>query len=220
MQFYLEQGVELVCVRRAIKFRQEAWIAPYIAENTRLRQAAIDKFEKDHYKLLNNAFFGKTMENVRKRVKIVLVNNERSHGWQTSKPTFKRFEIFSESLVGVEVAQPTITLDKPIYVGFTVLELSKLLMYKFHYEIMKPNFRESTLCFTDTDSFLYHIVCKDLYTTHLHRLREHFDFSNLDQNNPLFSLVNKAVVGKFKDETMGVLILEFIGEFLSLHIPL
>ena len=118
----------LTNVRRVIRFRQEAWIAPYIAENTRLRQAAVDKFEKDYYKLLNNALFGKTMENVRKRVKIVLVNKGRSHAWQTSKPTFKRFEIFDENLVGVEVAQTTITLDKPIYVGFSVLELSKLLI--------------------------------------------------------------------------------------------
>ena len=73
LQFYLSQGVVLTNVRRVIWFRQEAWIAPYIAENTRLRQAAVDKFEKDYYKLLTNALFGKTMENVRKRVKIVLV---------------------------------------------------------------------------------------------------------------------------------------------------
>ena len=73
LQFYLSQGVVLTNVRQVIRFRQEAWIAPYIAENTRLRQAAVDKFEKDCYKLLNNALFGKTMENVRKRVKIVLV---------------------------------------------------------------------------------------------------------------------------------------------------
>ena len=213
LQFYLSQDVRLIQVHRAIAFRQEAWIAPYIAENTRLRQAAVDKFEKDYYKLLNNAFFGKTMENVRKRVKIVLVHKGRSHAWQTSKPTFKRFEIFDENLVGVEVAQTTITLNKPIYVGFTVLELSKLSMYKFHYEVMKPNFPKSVLCFTDTDSFLYHLTCKNLYSEHLHRLRSHFDFSNLAEDNPLFSNENRAVVGKFKDEAEGIPIQEFVGKF-------
>ena len=213
LQFSLSQGVILKNVRRAIRFRQEAWIAPYISENTRLRQQAADAFEKDYYKLLNNAFFGKTMENVRKRVKIVLVNSGRSHAWQTSKPTYKRFQIFDENLVGVELAQTNILLDKPIYVGFTVLELSKLLMYKFHYEVMKPNFPESVLCFTDTDSFLYHIICKNLYSDHLYRLRNHFDFSNLAEDNLLFSNENRAVVGKFKDETEGIPAREWIGKF-------
>ena len=211
LQFCLSQGARLTNVRRAISFRQEAWIAPYIAENTRLRQQAADDFEKDYYKLLNNAFFGKTMENVRRRVKIVLVNSGRSHAWQTSKPTYKRFQIFDENLVGVELAQSNILLDKPIYVGFTVLELSKLLMFKFHYEVMKPNFPESVLCFTDTDSFLYHLTCENLYGNHLQRLRDHFDFSNLASDNPLFSNANRAVVGKFKDETSGVPIREFVG---------
>ena len=211
LQFCLSQGARLTKIRRVIQFRQEAWIAPYIAKNTHLRQQAVDEFERDYYKLLNNAFFGKTMENVRRRVKIVLVNGGRSHAWQTSKPTFKRFQIFDENLVGVELAQSNILLDKPIYVGFTVLELSKLLMYKFHYDVMKPNFSESVLCFTDTDSFLYHIKCSNLYSEHLYRLRNYFDFSNLAVDHPLFSNENRAVVGKFKDETAGVPIQEFIG---------
>ena len=212
LQFCLSQGAKLTKIRRVIRFRQEAWIAPYIAENTRLRQQAADEFERDYYKLLNNAFFGKTMENVRRRVKIVLVNNEKSHAWQTSKPQFKRFQIFNEELVGVELSQTNITLDKPIYVGFTVLELSKLLMYKFHYDVMKPNFPDSVLCFTDTDSFLYHIKCSNLYSVHLNRLREHFDFSKYPEDHFLFSDENRAVVGKFKDETDSVPIREFIGK--------
>lgn len=150
------------------------------------------------------------MENIRKRIKIVLVNSARRHGWQTSKPTFKRFAIFDSDLVGVELAQTTLTFDKPIYVGFTVLELSKLLMYRFHFETIKPNFPQSTLCFTDTDSFLYHIEIEALYD-HLYRLRTHFDFSNYPEDHPLYSLTNKAVIGKFKDETASVPIIEFCG---------
>ena len=212
LQFYLSQGAVLVKVRRVICFNQAAWIQPYIAENTRLRQQATDDFGRDYYKLLNNAFFGKTMENVQKRVKIVLVNNSRGHFWQTSKPTFKRFQIFNESLVGVELAQTNLTLDKPIYVGFTVLELSKLLMFKFHYTVMQANFDKLELCFTDTDSFLYHIYCKNLYLEHLERLKDHFDFSKYPRDHPLYSDTNRAVVGKFKDETNGVAIVEFIGK--------
>ena len=223
LQFYLSKGVRLTQVRRAISFRQEPWIEPYISENTRLRQQAVDEFEKDYYKLLNNAFFGKTMENVRNRIKILLVNNERRHSWHTSKPSFKRFEIFDEDLVGVELAVTNVLLDRPIYIGFTVLELSKLLMYKFHYNVIKKNFPESVLCFTDTDSFLYLLTCKNLYSEHLYRLREHFDFSNYPNDHILFPSgiseaernmlknSNKAVVGKFKDEAGGLPIQEFAG---------
>ena len=215
LQFYLSQGAQLKKVHRVISFNQAAWIKPYISENTRLRQQATDDFGRDYYKLLNNAFFGKTMENVRKRIRIVLVNNSRRHYWQTSKPTFKRFEIFNESLVGVELAQTNLTLDKPIYVGFTVLELSKLLMFKFHYEVMQANFDKLKLCFTDTDSFLYHIYCKNLYSEHLERLKNHFDFSKYPRDHPLYSEENRAVVGKFKDETNGEPIVEFIGKYLD-----
>ena len=163
------------------------------------------------------------MENVRNRIRIELVNNERRHAWYTSKPSFKRFEIFDEDLAGVELSVTSVTLNKPIYVGFTVLELSKLLMFKFHYDVIKPNFPDSVLCFTDTDSFLYHIKCENLYSDHLYRLREHFDFSNYPDDHILFppgmSLeekqrlknCNKAVVGKFKDEAGGLAIKEFVG---------
>ena len=223
LQFYLSKGVRLVGVRRAISFRQEAWIEPYISGNTALRQQAVDDFEKDYFKLLNNAFFGKTMENVRNRIRIELVNSERRHWWYTSKPSFKRFEIFDEDLVGAELAVTNVCLDRPMYVGFTVLELSKLLMYKFHYEVVKVNFPESVLCFTDTDSFLYQITCKNLYSEHLYRMREYFDFSNYPENHILFppeiseeerQIVrnsNKAVVGKFKDEAAGLPLREFVG---------
>ena len=131
-------GVILTKVHRVISFRQKAWIEPYISENTKLRQDAQDAFEKDYYKLLNNAFFGKlwmilihivyrflvfplfsgkTMENLRNRIKVVLVNNTKSANWQHSKPTYKRFSIFDENLVGVELTQTNIVLDKPLYVS-------------------------------------------------------------------------------------------------------
>lgn len=153
---------------------------------------------------------GKTMENIRKRIRIVLVNKKRSHAWQTSKPAFKRFSIFSENLAGVELMQTSLTMDKPIYVGFSVLELSKLLMFQFHYDTMKPKFPNSKLCFTDTDSFLYHITTPNVYQE-IGKMNEHFDFSNYPQSSPLYDSSNHAVVGRFKDECGGVLIKEFVG---------
>ena len=117
------------------------------------------------------------MENIRKRIRVVLVNKARSHAWQTSKPTFKRFAIFDEDLVGVELSQTSLVFEKPIYVGFTVLELSKLLMFEWHYNTMRTIFPDSKLCYTDTDSFVYWIKTKDLYDD-LGKLGSYFDFSN------------------------------------------
>ena len=150
------------------------------------------------------------MENVRKRIRIVLVGTARSHAWQTSKPGFKRFSIFSKNLVGVEVQQPSITLDKPIYAGFTVLELSKLLMFNFHYNIFKPNVPNSTLCFTDTDSLVYHVRGSNIYDT-ISSMGQHFDFSNFPETSPYHNKINQAVIGKMKDECKGQPISEFVG---------
>ena len=210
LQFYLAQGAVLTKIHRIISFHQEAWIAPYIALNTSLRQQAVDDFEKSYYKLLNNSFFGKTIENIRKRVKIVLVNSERGHAWQTSKPGFKRFTQFSPDLVGVELVQSVLTFDKPIYVGFSVLELSKLLMYQFHYNVIKRFFPNSVLCGTDTDSLIYHIKTTDLYKD-LSEISDYFDFSNYKSNHPLYNNSNKSIIGKFKDETGGIPPKEYIG---------
>lgn len=143
------------------------------------------------------------MEDIRKRKKIVLVNSERGHAWQTSKPGFKRFAQFSPDLVGVELVQPVLTFDKPIYVGFSVLDLSKLLMYEFHYNIIKQRFPNAILCLTDTDSFLYYILTKDIYED-IAQMGDHFDFSDYNPSHPLYNTINKAVLGKFKDETKGL----------------
>ena len=127
---------------------QEAWLKPYIDFNTCKRQSATTDFKKAFHKLLNNACFGKTMESVRNRVNIVLVKKERSMIFQTSKPGFKRFSIFDEDLAGIELTKPLIKLNKPIYIGMTVLDISKLIMQKFWYGVVKEKFPDSTLCFT------------------------------------------------------------------------
>ena len=150
------------------------------------------------------------MESVRRRVNIVLINQSRQQKFQTSKPGFKRFSIFSEDLVGVELAKPTIELNKPIYVGAAVLDLSKLIMMNFWYRIFKPTFPGATLCFTDTDSLLIDVPTDNLYRD-LAAIKDHLDLSNYPQDHPLYDPSNKAVLGKFKDECSGKVIKEFIG---------
>ena len=150
------------------------------------------------------------MENVRKRKNIVLINKESQQRFQTSKPGFKRFTIFSDDLVVIELTKPKIVLDKPIYAGASILDLSKLLMFGFYYKVLKMEYPGIKLVFKDTDSFLLNIPTNDLYQD-LAKLQQHFDFSNYLKNHPLYSIKNKAVLGKFKDETAGEVIEEFVG---------
>ena len=210
LKFYLEEGVHIDAIYRVLRFHQEAWLKPYIDYNTKKRQEATTEFKKAFHKLLNNAVFGKTMESVRRRVNIVLINKARQQKFQTSKPGFKRFSIFDEDLVGVELIKPLIQLDKPVYVGTTVLELSKLTMMNFWYRVFQPKFQRAKLCFTDTDSLLIDIPTDDLYHD-LNDLKEYLDLSNYPSDHPLYDDTNKAVLNKFKDECSGSVIKEFIG---------
>ena len=198
-------------VHRVVQYVQKEWVAPYIQHNTQLRQATNDSFKRDFYKLLNNAFFGKCLESVRKHKNIVLVTRDRQHNWQVSKPGYERFQIFSENLVGVEVTKPVVVLDKPIAAGFTILERSKNHMFQYHYDIFKP-FLDAKLLMTDTDSFIYLVPIseKDLVAK-LSEIKEHLDFSKYPENHILRSMDNASVLGKFKDEADGQRLLSFVG---------
>ena len=139
LKFYLAQGLKLKKIHRAIQFKQTPWLKPYIEKNTTLRAAATNGFEKDFFKLMNNSVFGKTMEDVRKRVDIKLMTEPSKFIKHASKVTYKRSVVFvndddkEDYFVGLEATRTSVKLDKPIYTGFTVLELSKLHMYDFHY---------------------------------------------------------------------------------------
>ena len=113
---------------------------------------------------MNNAVFGKTMENVRNHIDFELVNNSQRLGKIQNEPVFKHAHIINESLVGVEKIRAVTKLNKPIYLGFSILELSKLHMYKFYYDTLKPFYNDRVkLCYTDTDSFVLHIETEDVY---------------------------------------------------------
>ena len=143
----LSHGLELKKVHRVISFRQEAWLKPYIDKNTELRKNAKNNFEKDFYKLMNNAVFGKTMENVRNRRDVKLVVTEERRKKLVSEPNYDSRKVFSESLMAIEMRKTEVFIDKPIAVEQAVLDISKTLMYEFWYECLKPKYSDNiNLC--------------------------------------------------------------------------
>ena len=134
----------------------------YFDFNTEKRTHAANNFEKDFFKLMINSAYGKTMENLRKRTNVRLVNNEKNFLKYTSRPTHITHKIFGKNYAAIHEIKPVLTLNKPIYVGFTVLELSKWLMYDFHYNFIKKHF-DAELLFTDTDSLTYEIKSENVY---------------------------------------------------------
>ncbi|GFW07186.1 uncharacterized protein TNCV_3693801 [Trichonephila clavipes] len=164
LQLYLSLGLKLTKVHKVLSFKQKPWLKPYIEFNTNQRKLASSSFEKDFFKLLNNSVYGKTMENVRKHSNVQLINSEKQAKKLVAAPTFKRFKIISDNLVALEKLKSSITLNRPIYIGFVILELSKVLMYNFHYNHIKKRYmNKANLLFTDTDSLTYEIETEDIF---------------------------------------------------------
>ena len=190
LKFYLKHGMIVDKVHNIISFIQNRWLEKYINFNTQKRNQAANDFEKDFYKLLNNAFYGKTMENVRNRLKIKFVKKDdyREIVKQQSKLTFNGIHKSYENYDSYTFKQNEVLMDKPIYLGFTVLELSKLLMYATYYDKLQPFFGQENihLHYMDTDSFVLSVNTKDIIKD-LKILEDVFDFSNLDKNHELFS---------------------------------
>ena len=211
LRLYLELGLKLKKVHRVLQFEQEAWIKPYIEFNTNKRALSKSDFEKSFFKLMNNAVFGKTMENVRNRVDFKIVNNERSAEKYTARSTYKYTKYFNDNLVGIELKKTEVKLIKPIITGLAILDISKTLIYDFHYRTIKAKYgNKAKLLFTDTDSLCYHIETEDVYKD-MELEKQVYDFSDYEKTHFLFSNANKKVVGKFKDETNGCPITEFVG---------
>jgi len=161
LQLYLDLGLKLTKIHRVLKFNQSPWLKSYIDFNTRKRPNAKNSFEKDFFKFMNNAVFGKTMENVRKRVDVKLVTNDKQHIKLASKPTYVSSKMFNKNLVAVYKIKEALTLNRPAYVGMCILDLSTTLMYDFHYNYIKQKYKsKAQLLFTDTDSLTYEIRTK------------------------------------------------------------
>ena len=211
LQLYLNLGLKLKKIHRVLEFDQSPWLKQYIDFNTQKRTHAKNSFEKDFFKLMNNSVFGKTMENIRKRVDVRLVTSKEKLLKLASKPTYMSSKIFNENLVAVHKIKETLTLNRPAYVGMCILDLSKTLMYDFHYNYIKSKYGDKAeLLFTDTDSLTYEIETKDVYQDFWND-KDRFDNSDYLENSPYFDKTNKKVIGKFKDEAAGVPICEFIG---------
>ena len=214
LKLYLSLGLKITNIHKGITFHESAWLARYINMNTNLRTLAKSDFEKDFFKLMNNSVFGKTMENIRNRVDVRLVNDAEKAMKLAAKPNFHAVSIFSESLVAINMKKTKQMFNKPIYLGMSILDLSKNLMYEFHHNYIKPKYGDDVkLLFTDTDSLCYEIKTEDFYrdiTPDVHRM---FDTSNYskDHRSKIPTGVNKKVIGMFKDECGGKQILEFVG---------
>ena len=211
LQLYLSLGLKLTKIHRALEFDQSPWLKTYIDFNTKKRAGAKNSFEKDFFKLMNNSVFGKTMENLRKRQDIKLVTDEEDLLRWASKPSFISYKIFNKDLVAIHKTKTTLTLNRPAYVGMCILDLSKTLMYDFHYNYIKSKYGDKArLLFTDTDSLTYEIEADDVYQD-FWKDKHLFDNSDYPKNSPFYNNANKKVIGKFKDEAAGMPIVEFVG---------
>ena len=206
----LDHGLVLEKIHRCIRFRQSPWMKEYIDFNTRLRTAAENDFEKDFYKLTNNSVFGKTMENIRRHRDIKPVNNKKKYLKTVMKPNFKSGTLLGEDLMGCEIGKVRVVMNKPVYLGQAILDLSKIIMYEFHYDYMLPKYREKIkLCYMDTNSYVYDIKTADFYKDIAEDLE--FDTSGYVNNRPFPIGKNKKVIGLMKDELGGGIIKEFVA---------
>lgn len=219
LKLILEHKLVLKKVHRVLQFKQAAFLKKYIDLNTNLRAQANNAFERDFFKLLNNAAFGKSMENLRLRTDIRLVNEWYGRGKNNARnliaqPNFKKLTFFAEDLIAIELHKSHILMNKPIITGMVILERSKELMYKFMYNYLKPKYGQNIrLVYTDTDSFILEIKTDDVYAD----IRNEPDINEFDtwdypeENIYGIKRHNNKVIGKFKDELKGRIISEVVG---------
>ena len=209
LKFYLQQGLSLRKVHRAMSFKQANFLKPFIEFNTEKRKNDKNDFETDLFKLMNNSVYGKTMENVRKHGDFEIVNTPERFQKLVNKPLFKHRHIINEDLVIVEKDKHTVELNKPIYMGMSILDYSKIHMYSFYYDVLKPKYQDN-IKLVYTDSYVIKVETDDLYED-FKEINEYMDFSDYNVEHPNYDKTNKKVLGKFKDEMNGKIITHFIG---------
>ncbi|XP_023310398.1 uncharacterized protein LOC111691573 [Anoplophora glabripennis] len=213
----IRNGLKVTKIHRVIKFNQSAWLEVYIDLNTEMRNATNNKFEKDLYKLMNNAVYGKSLENVDNRKDIKLVTHwekvRQSFGANTliARPNFETCTIFSEYFVAIHMGKLKVNYSKPIYLGFSILELSKTVLYNFFYDTIKTNFgNKASLLYTDTDSLIIKIYTDNFYAFMKLNI-DRFYTSNYKDGNKFDVPVSRSILGNFKDEFPSDPITEFYG---------
>ena len=180
--------------------------------NTELKKEAKNDFEKDLFKLMNNSVFEKTMENIRKHRDIKLVTTDKKRSKLVSEPNYRTINLISEDLSIIEMKKTKVKINKPIYLGLSILEISKTLVYEFWYDYNKPKYNNDVkLCYMDMDSFIMNIKTNDFYKDIANDVENRFDTSNYEVNRPLPTGNNKKIIGLMKDELGGKIITEFVS---------
>ena len=177
-----------------------------------MRKKASNDFEKDFFHLMNNAVFGKTMENVRKHRDLKLVKKDCKRNKLVSEPNYHKMKLIAENLSIIEMKKVKVKMNKPIYLGLPILEISKIIIYEFWYDYMKRKYGDMVkLCYTDTDSLVMTIKTKDFYKDIAQDVQERFDTSYYSVDRPLPKGKNKKAIGLMKDELGGGIITEFVA---------
>ena len=200
---YVRHGMIVDKIHEIISFKQSKSMGKYISFNTQKRTRVKKEFEKNFYKLLNNAFYGKTMENVTNTLPLEFIKNDycKKITKQQSKLTFNGIHKSYKNFDSYTFKQNEVLMDQPIYLGYAVLELSKLLMYETYHDKLQPYFGQENiqLLYMDTDGFALSMITEN-FTKDWKNLEDMVDFNNLDENFDVFSNRNKKVVGKFKTQ--------------------
>ena len=197
--------MKLTKIHKVLKFKQSDWMKKHIDFNTEKRMNAANDFEKDLFKLMINSVYGKTMENLRRGINVRLVNNAEDILKYTSKPAYITHKLFGKYYAAIHEIKPGLILSKPIYVEFTILDLSK---WKTYYNFIKKKI-DAELLFTATDSLTYGIKSENVYEE-VFKWKDLFDFSNYSKDSKYFDQTNKKVIGKMKGEFGGVIVIEFV----------
>ena len=184
-QLYKSLRVKIVKIYRFLKFKQSDWLKKFLMLNTEKRMCAVNGFEKSFFKLIVNSVYGETMQNLRKRVNVKLINNEKDYLKCVSRPTLFSRRFLKKNLVAIHKVKPVLLLNKPTYVGFCILELGKFLMYDWHYNYFVKRF-DCNLLFTDTDSLVYEIRGADDVYEKVYKDKELFDFSDYSKESKIY----------------------------------
>ena len=219
----LNHGLILKKVHRTIQFNQETWLKLYINMNTKLRQETKSDLEKEFFKLMINSVYGKSMENVRNHRDIKLVTTNKQRNRLASEPNYHATKYISKDLLTVEKKKVEVKMNESIYLGQAILDISKTLMYEFWYDYIKPKYGDNArLCYMDTDSFIIHIITEDFYKDIANDVKRWYDTSNYDKKDekPLPIGENKRVIGFFKDELGGKIMIKFIAHRAKAYVYL
>lgn len=212
LKFYVKHGLQIKKIHKIISFKQSYWLRPYTLFNNDKRKEATNSFDKDFFKLMNNAFFGKTCMNVRKHVNVKVGLSEKECQKFLSDPGLEFFSVINDNCALFKILKSTLFLNQPLFIGMTVLDLAKLYMFELYYEVFLPVYgnKNMSLIYTDTDSMVMDIKTENIYDDLSNKFKHVMDFSNYTSSR-IELKQNQACLGYLKDETRGIPIQEFIA---------